>query len=159
MIYSLSIILRLTSSSWLFYIEGAITIAVAIVSIFILPDFPTTSTSWLTPLERQLALKRMEEDHHHFSPIVDQEGTEAGSKLSSYSGLCLALGDWKVWWLALTLMCMVVSLSFNAFFPTLSATMGYSRTGTLLLCAPPWVVATAVAFVVTRFRFFVMFKG
>lgn len=50
----------------------------------------------------------------------------------------------------MTLMCMVVSLSFNAFFPTLSATMGYSRTGTLLLCAPPWAFATVVAFVVTR---------
>ncbi|KAJ2931581.1 hypothetical protein H1R20_g5434, partial [Candolleomyces eurysporus] len=46
---------------WLFYIEGAVTIAVAIIAIFILPDFPTTST-WLSPQERALAIRRMEED-------------------------------------------------------------------------------------------------
>lgn len=45
---------------------------------------------------------------------------------------------------------MVVSLSFNAFFPTLTATLGYGRTRTLLLCAPPWAFATIVAFSVTR---------
>ena len=45
---------------------------------------------------------------------------------------------------------MVVSLSFNAYFPTLTATLGYNRTVTLLLCAPPWAFATIVAFGVTR---------
>lgn len=43
-----------------------------------------------------------------------------------------------------------MSLSFNAFFPTLTATLGYDRTKTLLLCAPPWAFATIVAFLVTR---------
>ena len=46
---------------WLFYIEGALTIFVAICAMFILPDFPTT-TRWLTEEERRLATKRMEED-------------------------------------------------------------------------------------------------
>jgi sugar phosphate permease len=46
---------------WLFYIEGALTVGVAIVAIFILPDFPST-TKWLTPAERRLAELRMEED-------------------------------------------------------------------------------------------------
>ncbi|OBZ76616.1 Pantothenate transporter liz1 [Grifola frondosa] len=46
--------------------------------------------------------------------------------------------------------CLVVSLSFNAFFPTLSATMGYNPTVTLLLCAPPWAFATLVAFTASR---------
>jgi predicted MFS family arabinose efflux permease len=36
------------------------------------------------------------------------------------------------------------------FFPTLAATLGYNRTVTLLLCAPPWIFATIVAFLVTR---------
>ncbi|THU95195.1 MFS general substrate transporter [Dendrothele bispora CBS 962.96] len=33
-----------------------------------------------------------------------------------------------------------VALSFNAYFPTLTATLGYSETITLWLCAPPWVL-------------------
>jgi len=52
---------------WLFYIEGALTVVVAIVAIFVLPDFPST-TKWLTPAERRLAEFRMEED----AGIVDE---------------------------------------------------------------------------------------
>ena len=46
---------------WLFYIEGASTVVVAIIAVFVLPDFPAT-TKWLTPAERRLAELRMEED-------------------------------------------------------------------------------------------------
>lgn len=116
---------------------------VAVSAIFILPDFPTTSSSWLSPEESRLAQKRMEED---FFGVGDAGETEKGNK----AGFVSAMTDWKVWWLALALTSIVVSLSFNAFFPTLSATMGYDRTVTLLLCAPPWIFATLVAFAVTR---------
>lgn len=44
----------------------------------------------------------------------------------------------------------VVGLSFNAYFPTLTKTLGYSTTVTLLLCAPPWAFATIVAFLNAR---------
>lgn len=129
---------------WLFYIEGALTIFFAICAIFILPDFPATSHTWLSPIEVQLAEKRMEED----VGVGDEGQTEAGGQ---FGGLTMALTDWKVWWLALALTSMVISLSFNAFFPTLSATMGFSTTITLLLCAPPWAFATLVAFAMTRY--------
>ncbi|KAA1466512.1 MFS general substrate transporter [Dentipellis sp. KUC8613] len=126
---------------WLFYIEGSLTIFVAICAIFILPDFPSTSSRFLTPDEARLAVLRLEED------VGISDSDDATGKTS---GLVLALTDWKVYWLALALTNMVISLSFNAFFPTLSATMGYSSTVTLLLCAPPWVFATLVAFAVNR---------
>jgi hypothetical protein len=38
----------------------------------------------------------------------------------------------------------MLTISYR-FFPTLTATLGYSRTVTLLLCAPPWIFATIVA--------------
>jgi len=126
---------------WLFIIEGAITIAVAILSIFILPDFPS-NTRWLSPLERRLAEIRLAEDVGAVS--------EEGEKQGRMHGLKLAVSDWKVWWLALTLTAYTVGLSFNAYFPTLAATLGYSRTITLLLCAPPWVFATLVGFITAR---------
>ncbi|KAF9006428.1 MFS general substrate transporter [Cyathus striatus] len=126
---------------WLFFIEGSLTVAIAIIAIFVLPDFPTT-TRWLTPQERALAMRRMEED----AGIGDEEQTEAGH----VSGLWMALTDWKVWWLAIALTSQVVALSFNAFFPTLSATMGFNRTVTLLLCAPPFIFTTIIAFLVSR---------
>ena len=43
-----------------------------------------------------------------------------------------------------------MSLSTNTFFPTLTATLGYNRTVTLLLCAPPWLFAIIAALVVTK---------
>lgn len=126
---------------WLFYIEGALTMAVAIIAIWVLPDFPAT-TSWLTPEERKLAELRMQED----AGVGDEEDKHG----SLTRGLVLALTDWKVWWLALALTAQVIGLSFNAYFPTLTATLGYNRTITLLLCAPPWFFAAAVAFIVAR---------
>ncbi|KAM5540332.1 hypothetical protein V8D89_005790 [Ganoderma adspersum] len=128
---------------WLFFIEGALTMFVAILAIFILPDFPDTSHNWLSPEEVRLAEKRMEED----VGVGDGVETESGGR---FHGLKLALADWKVWWLGVALTSMVISLSFNAFFPTLSATMGYNPTITLLLCAPPWVFGTIVAFLACR---------
>lgn len=46
---------------WLFILEGAITIGIAVGAYFVLPNFPRT-TSWLTEEERQLAAWRLEED-------------------------------------------------------------------------------------------------
>ena len=52
---------------WIFYIEGSMTVAVALVAMFVLPDFPLT-TKWLTPAERRLAELRMEDD----AGVVDE---------------------------------------------------------------------------------------
>jgi len=131
---------------WLFFVEGSLTVFVACLAVFILPDFPDTSTSWLTPAESALAEKRMAEDAFDVNNSESETHLEAGP----LPGLMLALTDLKVWWLALALASMVVSLSFNAFFPTLSETMGYGTTTTLLLCAPPWIFATVVALAVSR---------
>ena len=132
---------------WLFFLEGSLTILVALASMFILPDFPTT-TRWLSPLERKLALRRMERDGG--LNISDQE--DPGAHAKQRSGLWQALIDWRVWWLALALASEVVALSFNAFFPTLTATLGYDRTKTLLLAAPPWFVAAIGAFFTARYN-------
>ncbi|TDL29518.1 sugar transporter [Rickenella mellea] len=127
---------------WLFYVEGSLTVFFAIIALFILPDFPSNSM-WLSPLERRLAERRLQEDIG-----VDDKATHGEE--GWISGLTMTFSDWTVWWLALALGMMVVSLSFNTFFPTLSETMGFNTTITLLLCAPPWLFATVMAFVVAR---------
>lgn len=130
---------------WLFFIEGALTIFFAVLAVFILPDFPTT-TSWLTDEERRLAIRRLEED----TGIGEDE--EPGNT----RGLWLAITDWKVWWMSIALSALVISLSFNAFFPTLSATMGFNPTVTLLLCAPPFIVAAIWAFFWAMYALFIL---
>ncbi|KAF8524214.1 sugar transporter [Gautieria morchelliformis] len=120
---------------YLFYIE----VFVAICAIFILPDFPA-STKWITPLERRLAEVRMAE-----------EVAGAFDEGNSRGGLALAVRDWCVWWLAVAFFAMIVGLSsLQNFFPTLTATLGFSTTVTFLLIAPPWLFAAVVSFFVAR---------
>ncbi|KAJ7591113.1 major facilitator superfamily domain-containing protein [Mycena floridula] len=123
---------------WLFFCEGGLTVIVAILAIFILPDFPETSSGWLTPAEQRLAIKRMTED------MGDKP--EAEHK----SGLLLAVVDWKVWWLAATLTTIVAGLSWNAYFPSILLRLGFSSTNTLLLCVPPWIFSALVAIALSR---------
>jgi len=121
---------------WLFYLEGAITVFIGLITIFILPDFPENSRGF-TQAERDLAHLRMAED----SGMRDDESDE-----TAFQSFWQVVKDYKVWVMALSLTAMVVSLSFNQFFPTLTGTLGYNRTVTLLLCAPPFGFATIVAF-------------
>lgn len=130
-------------SRWLFFVEGVLTLVISIFALFILPDYPSSPANWLTHEEHLLARLRMEEDAH---------GLEGGQpKQANQSGLWDALTDYKIWWLGISLSSIIAALSFGTFFPTLCATMGYSPTITLLLCAPPWVMGTATSFIVTRF--------
>jgi hypothetical protein len=132
---------------WLFFVEGALTVFVAFGSVFVLPDFPESrsNASWLTPAEQTLAQLRMIDN-----AVMDDDESKHPAKDFNLTGLVMALQDWKVWWLALASGSMATALSFNAYFPTLGATMGYSRTVTLLLCAPPWIFATVGAFFISR---------
>jgi hypothetical protein len=111
--------------------------------MYILPDFPEDSNTWLTPAEKVLAVQRMVEDVEVHTDLIT-------ASESRFLGFHLAISDWKVWWLALVFMSMVISLSFDAYFPTLVATLNYEPTITLLLCVPPWLFATAVVLLLSR---------
>ncbi|KAG1746417.1 major facilitator superfamily domain-containing protein [Suillus lakei] len=127
---------------WLFYIEGSATIAVAIFAVSILPDFPH-NTKWLTPEERALATSRLADDGQGRANGI---GTR-----TTIQGLRDAVSDWKVWWFSAALIIQFVSLSFVTYFPTIAATMGFDTTVTLLLAAPPWVLATIGAFALSKY--------
>ncbi|KAI0629055.1 MFS general substrate transporter [Trametes polyzona] len=120
---------------WLFYIEGAITVAIGILAIFLLPDYPH-NTRWLTPAQRRLAQVRLAEDAG--------EADEDVSSDSALKGLIMALKDPKVPIFAVMTCSQLLGLGFVNFFPTIAGTLGFSTTVTLLLAAPPWIVATAV---------------
>jgi len=125
---------------WLFYIEGGVTIFIAICAIFIFPDFPH-NTKWLTPEERSLAISRLAEDGY---------GGNALGKKTNMQGLREAVSDWKVWWFAVALLLQYTGQSFYLYFPTLGATMGYDTTVTLLLLVPPWVFSAVTLLALTR---------
>ncbi|KAG1746432.1 major facilitator superfamily domain-containing protein [Suillus lakei] len=132
----------LGQAGWLFYIEGGATIIVAICAMFMLPNFPH-NTRWLTPEERALSISRLADDGY-------EKSDELG-KRTTMQGLWDAVSDWKVWWFVVALFAASVGQSFAIYLPTIAATMGYDTTVTLLLAAPPWVLATIAAFAIARY--------
>ncbi|KAF8074021.1 MFS general substrate transporter [Lyophyllum atratum] len=119
----------------LFFIEGAITIFVGFCSMWLLPDYPY-NTRWITPEERRLAQARLSED----AGEADQDNAED----SPLEGLKLAIKDPLVLIFSLQTVTQLLGLSFVNFFPTLTQTLGFSTTISLLLAAPPWILATIV---------------
>ncbi|KAF5017818.1 hypothetical protein F66182_10232 [Fusarium sp. NRRL 66182] len=124
---------------WLFWIEGAITMFIAITAAFVLPDLPH-NTRGFSKEELEVAQIRMIEDVGEAD--LDGEGD------SAFSGLSMALKDVKIYIMMLTFTTYVVGLSFNAFFPSLTGTLGFSYVPTLLMSSPPWLFACIVSLIV-----------
>ncbi|KAE9974876.1 hypothetical protein EG327_008628 [Venturia inaequalis] len=122
---------------WLFILQGAVTLVVAIVAFFILPDFPLT-TVWLTPDERQLAHSRVELD------IVDNEG-----EASTWEGFRQASSDPMTWIFAIMAHFHLAAHGFKKFLPTVVETLGFKETITLVLTCPPYLIAGFISIAVS----------
>lgn len=107
-------------------------------AIFILPNFPRTTT-WLSEDERQLAVWRLQED-------IGQDDWVNTEQQSFWHGMALAFKDGKVWILMICLLGIVSSASVTNFFPSVVKTLGYDNIPTLLLTAPPYVLAVITTF-------------
>ncbi|KJA20090.1 hypothetical protein HYPSUDRAFT_838942 [Hypholoma sublateritium FD-334 SS-4] len=118
---------------WLFFIEGAITTFVGFNAMWLLPDYPH-NTRWLSPFDLRLAQVRLSED----AGEADKDNRED----SQLQGLIMALKDPKVAVFSIMTISQLLGASFVQFFPTLTQTLGFSTTVTLLLAAPPWIVAS-----------------
>ncbi|KAI1840158.1 hypothetical protein JX265_009371 [Neoarthrinium moseri] len=124
---------------WLFIIEGVITIGVAIVSAFVLPDYPAT-TKWLSEEERAYAQWRL---------IEDTGEADQTSASTIKEGVKLALKDPRLYLFTLLQHLSLLSQSFQYFFPTIVKTLGYGNIETLLITAPVWIGTFLVSLVVT----------
>lgn len=89
---------------WLFIIEGIITIFFGGVALFILPDYPQ-STTWLSAREREIAQKRLD---------LDLGITEESQDIGAFQGLKMCLTDVKVWLLGLTYHATIMGLSVSS---------------------------------------------
>ncbi|KAK0231196.1 MFS general substrate transporter [Armillaria fumosa] len=125
---------------WLFIIEGSITIAFGCLIPFLLADYPSTTKS-LSERERFIAQGRLVKD----VGIVDNPDEEERTGSGVFRGLLQAITDIKVWGLAFMYFTYIMGLSFSQYLPTITATLGFSTTITLLLTFPPWAFATLFA--------------
>lgn len=123
---------------WLYWIEGAATMFIALLAVVVLPDLPH-NTRGFTEEERAVAVLRMTEDVGEAD--IDSE------TMSPFAGLIMAIKDLKIYIMMLTFTAYVVGLSFNAFFPTLTQTLGFGYVPTLLMSAPPWVFSCIISLI------------
>ncbi|KAK7217780.1 hypothetical protein V2G26_005783 [Clonostachys chloroleuca] len=114
---------------WLFIIEGVVTFGVGFIGAFTLADSPLT-TWWLTPEERQLAHDRMIKDT---VGLEESKGARAGFKQ--------AIRDPRLWLFCFIQNMHLSACSFNNFFPTVVGSLGFSKTITLVLTCPPYLVS------------------
>ncbi|OZJ04709.1 hypothetical protein BZG36_01816 [Bifiguratus adelaidae] len=117
---------------YLFLIEGVATIGVSFIAVFILPDFPTT-TSWLTPEEKRLAVDRLIADGHD-----PRSGKHEGKKRL---GFMPAIKDWRTWAFTLLYMMDVCAGTISYFFPTITKNIAGNATNAQYLTVPFYLVA------------------
>ncbi|KAK7424131.1 hypothetical protein QQZ08_008737 [Neonectria magnoliae] len=118
---------------WLFIIQGALSILVALCAFWTLPDSPL-KTRWLTEEERQLAHNRI---------AIDTTGRREGTTV--WTGLHEACTDWRTWVFCLMDNMHLSANGFKNFLPTVMETLGYNRTITLVLTCPPYIVSGFVS--------------
>ncbi|KAL8711216.1 MAG: hypothetical protein Q9220_004361 [cf. Caloplaca sp. 1 TL-2023] len=123
---------------WLFIIEGVITIVIAFIAFFVLPNFPRTTT-WLTENERQLAIWRLDED-------IGEDDWVGSQNQTFWHGMKLAFTDLKMWVLMVLVFCFVASGTVTNLFPTVVKTLGYGNIQSLLLTVPPYVLGVITTF-------------
>ncbi|XHG09658.1 hypothetical protein AWENTII_012701 [Aspergillus wentii] len=122
---------------WLFLIQGVITVGVAAVAFFLLPNSPL-QTPWLNQEERVLAHERIARD-----TTEKQDGT------STWTGLREACMDYRTWVFALMCNLHLSANGFKNFMPTVVKTLGFDSTITLVLTCPPYLVATFTSIAVS----------
>lgn len=120
---------------------GAITVAIALIAFFILPDFPA-NTKWIQGQERDLAKWRLVKD-------VGEDDWTSSKDESFFLGFQQSVSDYKTWFLVALIFGAVSSGTISSYFPTVVSTLGYKRTHTLLLTAPPYLLACIVALLVS----------
>lgn len=119
---------------WLFIIEGSATVGIGIICSCIMPEFPHNSRI-LSQVERDFAVWRIESE---------SGAAEASEKESVLRGFAKALSDPK---LILLIFCNMLSQtqgSIANYFPTLVGSLNFSSTISLLLTAPPYILAGIV---------------
>lgn len=113
--------------SWIFILEGLVTIIVSAVSYFFMYDYPETA-GFLTSVEKQWLVETLRED------------TANSSKGFKWKFLLQALRDPHSYLMVAAYLFIVIpTYAFALFLPTIIAGLGYSDSHAQLLSVPPYV--------------------
>jgi len=115
---------------WLFIVEGALTVGLAIIFAFLLPN-SNKKIIGLSDLEIEWVQWNFEKD------LGQQDSSDDAT---AWQGLKMAARDPKTWLLmSILYLCYIVGTVVN-FFPSVVSTLGYDRNTTYALTAPPFLL-------------------
>lgn len=119
---------------WLFIVEGAITVAIALLMFFILADFPEEA-KFLKENERQFVKEKL---------ALDQ-GDSIHDNRVNIRELLAVFKDWKVWAVGFMYFgCLVPAYGYAYFAPSIIATFKYSTIKTQVYSIFPWITTFGV---------------
>ncbi|OKL59295.1 hypothetical protein UA08_05219 [Talaromyces atroroseus] len=119
--------------------EGTTTVGCGLISAMLMPEYPHNARL-LNQTERDYAVWRIE---------MEAGAGEAHEETSVLEGFRRACLDPKVWALV---WCMGMSQAMGSttnFFPTIVETLGYNKNITLLLTAPPFLLAAILFYIIS----------
>ncbi|KAI0884330.1 major facilitator superfamily domain-containing protein [Annulohypoxylon maeteangense] len=119
---------------WLFIVEGSVTVGCGLLFALLMPEYPHNARL-LTPVERDFAVWRLE---------VEAGAGEAHEDTSTLGSFKLAMLDGKIWTMVLCMGFLQAMGSSVNFFPSIVETLGFNRINTMLLTAPPYILAAIV---------------
>ncbi|KAF2683465.1 MFS general substrate transporter [Lentithecium fluviatile CBS 122367] len=115
--------------SWIFIIEGAVTIVIALVAYLLMHDYPATA-KFLSDDDRREVQRRLEADRSYLDDTFN---------LKYFMN---AVSDWKIWvHMLITFGIYSPLYSFSLFLPTIIKGLGYENEKAQLMTVPPYVVA------------------
>ncbi|KAH3911830.1 hypothetical protein HBH56_129120 [Parastagonospora nodorum] len=115
--------------SWIFILEGILSVLVSMVAYWCIYDYPATARFLTTP-ERTEVQRRLLADQGHLSNDFDMKY------------VWQALTDWKIYIFMLICMAGFCPIySFALFLPTIIKNMGYTANDAQLMSVPPYIFA------------------
>lgn len=130
--------------SWIFILEGLVTIVVACSCYFIIFNNPKTC-GFLTPEETIYWEWHLKQDAGKNQEAVDNEPLQ-------WKHIKEGAFHWRVWYMViLSLGCTVPIYSFSYFLPTIILTLGWKASTAQLMSAPPYIWACICTIVCSYF--------
>lgn len=119
-------------------LEGLATIAIGIISFWMVHDFPDDAT-FLSDADRAAVISRLRDDK--------QSSAEHEEFQMAY--FWASIKDWKTWIGATIYMgCDGALYAFSLFLPSIISELGYTTTRAQLLTVPPYILACSFTIVI-----------
>jgi len=132
--------------SWIFIIEGLLTVVVGILAYFMLPNSVSTA-SFLKEEERVFAATRL---HLDMPSRLAEDGSEHSHESFKWSEVARGIFNISTWLSASAYFGILAGLySFGLFLPTIIVELGYTANEAQLWSVIPYAVASVVTVIVS----------